>query len=65
MHEYLIKFITRRVKDKYIRNKCIEEIKEGEKITESWYIITNYKFNYNQRQIISDYNFNCIKDFNY
>jgi len=64
MHEYLIKFITRRVKNEYIRNKCIEEIKEGKRLTYVWDIITSYKFNRNQLQIISDYEFNCVKDFN-
>ncbi len=63
--DYLIRFISKRVKDEYIKNRCLEQIKANEKLTYSWYIITNFKFNENQKRIVSEYNFNLIKDFNY
>ena len=65
MNEYLIRFISKRVKDIRIRNKCICEIKENKQISESWFIINDYKFNKTQLGLISEYNYNCIKNFNY
>jgi len=65
MKEYLLRFINKRVKNLDIRNKCLNEIEKDITISESWYILNNYKFNSTQRQIIAEYNFNCVKDFNY